>query len=438
MTTRFFDGMSILLLLLIACLCSNSSAAVQAGDRPTEIHLTWDHNNMAHTIVITWTTRSADAGDTVGYDTISRGGEMLDYPYTITGNHYANPDEDEYIHFAELTNLTPETVYYFICGGANGGYSVERKFQTAPDHSTNVTFVAGGDSRTDPQMRDIISREMATFNPSFVVYTGDAVDNGTSEAEWDNWFTGMDKYWVTGGTNLTIPIIPALGNHEQNATLFYDQYGLPGNHRWFSLDWGPDLHLIVLDSYSNTSGEERDWLENDLATHTNSSWTMVFFHQPAFSGGAEHGSTLEVQENWVPLFDQYQVDLVINSHDHDYERTYPINFSVSRKDPVFAPYHGTVYVVSGGWGAPLYEGNAGWWTAYGPVSVYHFVLIDADTKGTLRLRAIDLEGHIFDEVVIQKNPPVEQKSPPVFPIVPLALIGGGGLIILVYALTKRR
>ncbi|MDD1673071.1 MAG: metallophosphoesterase family protein [Methanomicrobiales archaeon] len=413
-----------------------SPASAQVEDQPSEVHLTWDHDDTAHTIVITWTTKYANSGDTVWYDTTSGGRDPTQYRYSATGSHYAYPDASEYFHEVELTDLTPDTLYYFICRGVNGGYSIERRFQTAPDRSTNITFVAGGDSRTNPQMRDNISQEMATFNPSFVVYTGDAVDNGSIEEEWDNWFTGVDRYWVTEKTDLSIPVIPALGNHEENATLFYDQYGLPGNHRWFSLDWGPDLHLIVLDSYASPAGAERNWLESDLAVHVNTLWKVVFFHQPVFSGG-EQGSTVDLQEHWVPLFDKYHVDLVINGHDHDYERTYPINFSVSENSPVSGPERGTVYIVSGGWGAPLYEGSPQWWTAYGPVPIYHFTLIDINPQGTLTLKAIDKDGKVFDEYVIQKNPPVGQNSSPA-PLVALVLIGCLVLVVITYSLLRKR
>ncbi|HZD43116.1 MAG TPA: metallophosphoesterase family protein [Methanomicrobiales archaeon] len=395
----------ILILLLVACCCSVSLAAVQAADQPTEIHLTWDQNDTAHTMVVTWTTQGEGAGDSVWFDTLSHQGNLTEYPNNTTGTHHASPDTDGYIHVTELVNLTPNTTYYFTCGGANGGVSAERKFLTAPDAPTNITFVVGGDSRTNPELRDVVSKEMATFNPSFVVYTGDAVDDGKDGAQWDDWFAAIDKYWVTEKDNLTIPIIPVLGNHEKNASQYYSQYSLPGNERWFSLDYGPDLHLIVLDTSGDMAGVERDWLEQDLAAHNNSTWKLVFFHAPAFSGGGEHGSTPEVQKDWVPLFDKYQVDLVVNSHDHDYERTYPINLSVSEKSPVSGSNHGTTYVVSGGWGAPLYEGHAGWWSAKGPESITHFTLVDLEESGSLRLKAIDKNGNIFDEVQIPKSDP---------------------------------
>ena len=48
-------------------------------------------------------------------------------------------------------------------------------------------------------------------------------------------------------------------------------------------------------------------------------------HQIACSSSASgNGSDLGIRQEWLPLFDQYQVDLVLNDHDHDYERSFPV------------------------------------------------------------------------------------------------------------------
>jgi hypothetical protein len=48
-------------------------------------------------------------------------------------------------------------------------------------------------------------------------------------------------------------------------------------------------------------------------------------HQIACSSSITgNGSDLGIREQWLPLFDKYQVDLVLNGHDHDYERSFPV------------------------------------------------------------------------------------------------------------------
>jgi hypothetical protein len=53
-------------------------------------------------------------------------------------------------------------------------------------------------------------------------------------------------------------------------------------------------------------------------------WIVVQMHQCAMSSSFDNGGDKGIRELWKPLFDQYEVDLVVNGHDHDYERTYPV------------------------------------------------------------------------------------------------------------------
>ncbi len=47
---------------------------------------------------------------------------------------------------------------------------------------------------------------------------------------------------------------------------------------------------------------------------------MVIFHQPAYSRGTKHGSTRAVDRRWVPILERHRVALVLNGHEHDYQR----------------------------------------------------------------------------------------------------------------------
>ena len=68
------------------------------------------------------------------------------------------------------------------------------------------------------------------------------------------------------------------------------------------------------------------WLESTLAaarSNTNIDWIVVQMHQCALSSSTDNGSDAGIRQAWVPLFDKYEVDLVVNGHDHDYDRSYP-------------------------------------------------------------------------------------------------------------------
>ena len=77
-----------------------------------------------------------------------------------------------------------------------------------------------------------------------------------------------------------------------------------------------------------SQGAQTAWLDRTLAAargDTSIDWIIVQMHQCACSSSATgNGSDLGIRQEWLPLFDQYQVDLVLNGHDHDYERSFPV------------------------------------------------------------------------------------------------------------------
>lgn len=369
-------------------ICGNIGEPV---DPPAHIHLTWQSSDMATTISVTWQSSNSSSGNTVKYGTGSS-----NYTYSkdgVTPHTYSGASG--YIHDVELTSLSPDTVYYFVCGGNTGGWSSERKFRTAPAHPTHVKYVGGGDCRTNLAERDKVSSAMRVYNPNFVLFGGDLVEVGTTQSLWDGFFTSLDSIWIDSN-GFTIPIVPAIGNHEGNAVNYWEQFALPSPETWYSLDWGDLLHIIVLDTETTVSGTQLTWLQNDLATHQNFVWKVAFFHAPPYSSGPSHGSDLDVRTNWCPLFEQYHVQIVLAGHDHIYERSKPIYNVI--EVPSYS--NGTMYVVSGGWGAPLHVPNTGnWWTAY-EAGIFNFVLVDALATGTLNYEAKNDTGTTFDQVQI--------------------------------------
>ncbi len=76
-----------------------------------------------------------------------------------------------------------------------------------------------------------------------------------------------------------------------------------------------------------TPNAQTVWLEGVLAAaraDTTCDWIVVSMHQCALSSTTDNGCDLAIRQAWVPLFDQYEVDVVVNGHDHDYERSWPV------------------------------------------------------------------------------------------------------------------
>ena len=94
---------------------------------------------------------------------------------------------------------------------------------------------------------------------------------------------------------------------------------------YYSFDVG-SWHVVALDSECTPVGgcgpgsPEEQWLRADLAAHPNRC-TLAYWHYPIFSSG-EEGGTAEARTFWQDL-DQAGADVVLNAHEHDYERFAP-------------------------------------------------------------------------------------------------------------------
>jgi 3',5'-cyclic AMP phosphodiesterase CpdA len=100
--------------------------------------------------------------------------------------------------------------------------------------------------------------------------------------------------------------------------------------RWYERRFGP-VQLLALDSTRAGDREQGAWLERTLAG-SDAAFRVVALHHPPYSAGW-HGSSRDVRRAFGPAFVRHGVDVVLAGHEHDYQRSKPIN--------------GTVYIVSG-------------------------------------------------------------------------------------------
>lgn len=128
-------------------------------------------------------------------------------------------------------------------------------------------------------------------------------------------------------------IHPAVGNHEyvsEGASPYYQYFGSragPKGRGYYSYDVGP-WHAVVLNSEIVVNGRfspvdrkaQEDWLRSDLKSH-HARCTVAYWHHPRFSSGS-HGSDARLEPVWRILYDE-GADLILNGHDHNYERFLP-------------------------------------------------------------------------------------------------------------------
>jgi hypothetical protein len=304
----------------------------------------------------------------------------------------ANSTIEQYYLHAVLTGLQPGQTYYYSVGheGWDRG-DVSGSFTTAPTGRQPFRFTAFGDqgSTYDSIGTTTLIRSQ---NPDFHLHAGDIsyaesggsglLTDGYDPRVWDSWFTTVEP--AAG----VIPWNAVVGNHEMEPWYSPDGYGgdfdrfdFPGSTSsgapttYYSFRYG-NVGFVALDAndvsyelpanFGYSGGAQVSWLNSTLAAFradASIDFIVVYFHHCAYCTCVVHGCDGGVEQYFVPAFDTYSVDLVINGHNHIYERTYPIRSgsTVSTNVPIGGSWNsanGTTYITAGGAGKSLYSFSA--------------------------------------------------------------------------------
>lgn len=301
------------------------------------------------------------------------------------------------IHEAHLCGLAADTAYTYRVVSGGGAASPEYGFRTAPDVAVTpdaeVTIASVGDTRDGYAVWAQLVAELQERTPDLVLFSGDAVTVGLLQEEWEEFFTAAEPLLAR------VPVVSVHGNHELNSVNFYSQFAMPGDEANFSFDYG-HAHITVVNDSPEQSGDLtgfiKDFLRADLEANQGKRWKLVNHHRPIYSASTRHGTDLTLITEWAPLYDQFHVDVALSGHDHNYERTFPMR----NMEPQPTPAEGTVYVVSGGAGATLYDNGTDFWTAYSQKT--HSALTLRIRHDLLELQAFDETGTAIDGFTITK------------------------------------
>ncbi len=295
-----------------------------------------------------------------------------------------------------VTTLTPlEVGRWYGYRVSSGSHTTEPEVFKAGHKrdGTPFRFGAFGDTRTGHKVHRAVVDALAREHIDFILHTGDMVDVGGLEEQWDLFFQ-IERPLIR-----KVPIFPTVGNHDMSAKDFYGTVFLmediADGVKYYTQDWG-NLRIVAVDSgiECRTGCTQNIYARRALSEGAAKGMLMIIFlHHPPYSSGA-HGSNKRLQVAVGELAELYGVELVMAGHDHDYERTKSIN--------------GTTYVVASAAGAPIRPVSPNSWTAAVRTEP-HYALIDV-YKDRMALRAINLEGETFDEVVLTDSPPKGGRS----------------------------
>ena len=307
-------------------------------------------------------------------------------------------------HAVDFDDLEPATIYAYRVGdGVN--WSEWFHFRTASRDPEPFSFIYLGDAHND--IKSLWSRTIRqAFSQApgarFVIHAGDLITTANADAEWGDWFYASG--WIFG----MLPSIPTPGNHEyfrsrtltrKISTHWRPQFTLPEHgpegleETVYFIDY-QGARVVVLNSNEKIR-DQVAWLEEALR-HNPHPWTILTFHHPVFSA-ARGRDNEELRKAWMPIFDRYRVDLVLQGHDHTYGRTRNVREGISVRNDE----SGTVYVVSVS-GPKMYEnsGHPLMQRIGEDIQLYQIIAVDNDT---LSYRSYTVTGELYDAFELIKQ-----------------------------------
>jgi hypothetical protein len=271
-------------------------------------------------------------------------------------------------HEVEITGLTASTEYFYDVGSTTvslAGGDLDHFFVTSPQPGTlqPTRIWVIGDSGRCGTGSCVGANDVADAYLSFV--GGDLADVWLMLG--DNAYNIGTENQYTAAVFDTYPDIlrntmlwPVPGNHEFGVSdspsqtgPYYDAFSIPtagqaggsasGTEAYYSFDYG-NVHFVALDSHDTSraapanptthicppgeGGAMYQWLCADLAA-TDKDWVIAYWHHPPYTKGSHdsdnpvdsQGRMFDMRERFVPVLEQFGVDLQLTGHSHSYERS---------------------------------------------------------------------------------------------------------------------
>ena len=315
-------------------------------------------NSTSRTIM--WQSDSSEADAVIEYRLV---GDEHTQTIGATDKAFTDDGSTTYIYEATLTGLAPNTTYEYRVGYGTDRRSDWYSLETAGANVYDVLIYPDSQSADYSQWEEIV-KSSALRNPRTALYIsmGDLVDNGEQAYQWRTWLNSIKPL------SANVPLATTLGNHEmytldwkmREPYAYLNYFAVPPNgnetfnRRYYSFDFG-DVHYVVLDTmlYESNHEDNHDthhpdlydvqvqWLRQDLAANTKK-WTVVLMHRDPFQyafNRPEASRDVGFNEEGVlfmPIFDEFNVDLVLSAHLHSYRnRGHVRNFERDASGPLY-------------------------------------------------------------------------------------------------------
>ncbi|HEY7778139.1 MAG TPA: metallophosphoesterase [Nitrososphaeraceae archaeon] len=202
----------------------------------------------------------------------------------------------------------------------------------------DFNFVAAGDYGCSKNTKNTINN-MLDKKPELVLPLGDLSVDNTATCWLDLVSPFDDRLQITFGYH-------DVKNGESKLNQYKEAFGL--NNLYYSFDYR-HVHFIVMSTLSDftITSDQYKFIEKDLqdaSANENIDWIVVTNYGPFYTSPSAHPAKNDIRNIYHPLFDKYGVDLVLQGHNHNYQRTYPVTFNPNKgSEPIVTNQFTTGY-----------------------------------------------------------------------------------------------
>jgi concanavalin A-like lectin/glucanase superfamily protein/calcineurin-like phosphoesterase family protein len=323
------------------------------------------------------------------------------------------------------TTIIIITIFSFVLININNNFDIVYAQTTIPNFNIAAVGDWGCNSNTDKTVNSI-----KTQSPELILGLGDY----SYESSADCWLDTIDPIYDSNNPNANNMQI-SIGNHENsgsedlntylNAFSLTRQFGQVYSFNFHNVHF---LSMATEISYS-TGSSQNVFVKNDLAAaaaNPNIDWIIVYFHKPMYSSPSSCSSCSgesSLRDIYHPIFDQYGVDLVLEGHTHDYQRSFPIKFnSNSKSNPTITDTNrityndpaGEIHAIVGTGGVNFHSlSSQKSFIAFQQSNRFGYLNIDIQNNGTNLIgKFISNEGGaILDQFSISKSGTTQPPPP---------------------------
>ena len=248
-----------------------------------------------------------------------------------------------------VTGLEPNTTYYYTVE-KNGVQTEVQEYKTGSFESVKILYVGDpqiGASKGQTQGSDTLKADSGAANTAarndafawnrtleiasaqnpdlnFVISAGDQV-NKTGQAKEEEYAGYLSASVLSG-----LPVATTIGNHDSLNPDYTYHFNNPNTTGYGKTEAGGDYYysygsglFIVLNTNNYNVAEHEKTIQEAVASDPDAAWRVVTIHQDIYGTGLDHSDTdgMILRTQLTPIFDEYDIDVVLQGHDHTYSRS---------------------------------------------------------------------------------------------------------------------